>query len=284
MRITVTGAAGQLGSQLMARATVRGLPACGYTSAEMDITDLYAVRSGIEPGDVVLNCAAFTAVDKAESDADAAFGVNETGARIVAQACAERGARLVHVSTDYVFGGDATEPYETDARTAPATVYGASKLAGERAVHEVLPTAHVVRTAWVYAARDGDFVATMLRLERERDHVDVVTDQVGSPTYAGDLADALLDLAQQPDAPPLLHATNAGQASWFDLARAAFEGVGADPQRVRPTTSAAFVRPAPRPAYSVLSDRAWNAAGLPPLRDWREGLAAALAARDRSPG
>ena len=245
----------------------------------MDITDLDAVRAGIEPGDVVLNCAAYTAVDKAESDADGAFAVNEAGARAVALACADRGARLIHLSTDYVFGGDASEPYETDAPTAPATVYGASKLAGERAVHEVLPSAHVVRTAWVYAARGTDFVATMLRLERERDHVDVVTDQLGSPTYAGDLADALLDLAERGDAPPLLHATNAGQASWFDLARAAFEGVGADPERVRPTTSAAFVRPAPRPAYSVLSDRAWIAAGLPPLRDWRAGLAVALANR-----
>ena len=141
------------GSQLTARAVARGLPTRGYTSAELDITDLDAVRAGIEPGDVVLNCAAYTAVDKAESDADAAFAVNEAGARAVALACADRGARLIHVSTDYVFGGDATQPYETDSPTAPATVYGASKLAGERAVHEVLPSANVVRTAWVYAAR-----------------------------------------------------------------------------------------------------------------------------------
>jgi dTDP-4-dehydrorhamnose reductase len=156
------------------------------------------------------------------------------------------GARLIHVSTDYVFAGQGDTPYEVDDPTGPATAYGRTKLAGERAVHAALPSAHVVRTAWVYTGVGSDFVSTMRRLERERDTVDVVDDQVGSPTFAGDLADALLELAGRSDVDaPVLHATNGGRASWFDLARAVFEEAGADPQRVRPCTSAQFVRPAP---------------------------------------
>ena len=249
----------------------------GVTSGELDITDGAAVAQVVEPGWAVVNCAAYTAVDAAESDEDAAAAVNELGAANVARACARAGARLVHVSTDYVFAGDATAPYEVDAPTAPATVYGRTKRAGEIAVHRALPSAHVVRTAWVYSGAGSDFVATMRRLERERDTVDVVDDQIGSPTYAGDLAGGLLDLAADATVTvPTLHLTNSGQASWFELARAVFEGVGADPERVRPCSSAQFVRPAPRPAYSVLSSRSWETAGLSPLRPWREGLAEAL--------
>jgi dTDP-4-dehydrorhamnose reductase len=185
---------------------------------------------------------------------------------------------LIHVSTDYVFAGDASVPYEPDAPTAPRTAYGRTKLAGERAVLEADPSAVVVRTAWVYTGVGTDFVATMPRLQRERDTVDVVDDQIGSPTFAGDLAAALLELAGRPDVPGgVLHATNAGQASWFELARSVFSGVGADPARVRPCSSAQFPRPAPRPAYSVLSPVSWAAAGLTPLRPWPAALEAALA-------
>ncbi|MFF0816548.1 dTDP-4-dehydrorhamnose reductase [Rhodococcus sp. NPDC003318] len=276
MKILVTGAGGQLGTQLMRRAP-DGVNIVGVSSSELDITDAAAVRDAVEPGTVVLNCAAYTAVDAAETDEAAAVAVNATGPRNLAEATARVGARLVHVSTDYVFPGDATEPYDVDAPTGPRTVYGRTKLAGEQAVLAADPSASIVRTAWVYTGTGSDFVATMRRLERERDTVDVVDDQIGSPTYAADLADGLLELATGNRAGGVLHATNSGQASWFELARAVFAGVGADPERVRPCTSAQFRRPAPRPAYSVLSPAAWHSAGLTPLRYWGDALAAALA-------
>jgi dTDP-4-dehydrorhamnose reductase len=277
INILVTGAGGQLGGNLLRR-DVPGVSIRGLTSSDLDITDADAVRDAVQPGDVVLNCAAYTAVDAAETDEEAAAAVNATGPRILAEASARVGARLVHVSTDYVFPGDASTPYEVDDATGPRTAYGRTKLAGERAVLAADPTAVVVRTAWVYTGTGSDFVATMLRLQRERDTVSVVDDQVGSPTFAGDLAVGLLELAMRPQIRGVLHATNAGRATWFELARAVFAGVGADPERVRPCTTADFPRPAPRPAYSVLSSAAWERAGLTPLRPWPDALADALAA------
>ncbi|WP_425577557.1 dTDP-4-dehydrorhamnose reductase [Nocardia callitridis] len=271
-RLLVTGARGQLGTELLRLAP----DADAYGRAELDITDADAIRAVITPGAVVLNCAAYTAVDRAETEKGAAFAVNHTGAAVLAEVCAERAARLIHVSTDYVFDGTAERPYEITDDTAPMSVYGASKLAGERAVLGSGAHAHIVRTAWVYTGRAADFVATMRRLERERDTVDVVDDQLGAPTYAADLAAGLLELAATPAAPSVLHATNAGQATWFELARAVFDGVGADQQRVRPCDSSAFPRPARRPAYSVLSHRSWAEAGLTPLRPWRAALSEAL--------
>ncbi|WP_077041011.1 dTDP-4-dehydrorhamnose reductase [Rhodococcus sp. MTM3W5.2] len=277
-KILVTGAGGQLGTQLLRRGSAAGLDVVGFGSRDLDITDGEAVDRLIEPDTVVINCAAYTAVDAAESDEEAAERVNVLGPRNLASATARVGARLIHVSTDYVFAGDADRPYETDSATGPRTAYGRTKLDGERAVLAADPNALVVRTAWVYTGVGPDFVATMLRLERERDTVDVVDDQIGSPTYAGDLADGLLQLAGSSAVPGgVLHATNSGRASWFDLARAVFAGVGADRERVRPCTSAQFVRPAPRPAYSVLSEASWVDAGLTPLRPWQEALTAALA-------
>lgn len=277
-RILVTGARGQLGDRLLQCAEAAGAPAVGAGSAELDITDRGAVDSWVERGSVVVNCAAYTAVDAAESDEAAATAVNEIGARNLAAACARAGAHLIHVSTDYVFAGDAHTPYDVDDATGPRTAYGRTKLAGERAVRHALPAAQIVRTAWVYSGAGTDFVATMLRLERERDTVQVVNDQLGSPTYAVDLAAGLLELARTGGRGiTTLHATNSGSATWFDLARAVFADIGADPERVRPCSSAEFVRPAPRPVYSVLSPRSWEAAGLTPLRPWRDALADALA-------
>ena len=264
----------------MTRATAAGLPVRGVGSAEVDITDPAAVAAAVEPGSVVINAAAYTAVDAAETDEERAAAVNGTGPGVLAAVCADKGAHLVHVSTDYVFAGDATEPYRVDAPTGPRTAYGRTKLAGEQAVLAALPSAHVVRTAWVYTGDGNDFVATMRRLERERDTLRVVDDQRGCPTYARDLADALLELAGRAAGVPggILHATNTGEATWFDLARAVFAEIGADPERVHPCSSDEFVRPAPRPAYSVLDGGAWAQAGLTPLRPWREALHAALAA------
>ncbi|MGS2806210.1 dTDP-4-dehydrorhamnose reductase [Nocardia sp. MW-W600-9] len=271
-RLIVTGARGLLGREILRLAPASS----GYGRAELDITDRAAVDAVLSPGAVLLNCAAYTAVDAAETDRDAAFAANATGPAVLAAACAAAGARLIHVSTDYVFPGTARTPYEPGDPTGPATVYGRSKLAGEQAVRELSPDAQVVRTAWVYSGVEGDFVATMRRLERERDTVTVVDDQLGSPTSAADLAAALLELSTRPDAPRVLHATNSGTATWFDLAVAVFTEVGADPARVLPCDSSAFPRPAPRPAYSVLSPAAWDAAGLTPLRPWRSALADAL--------
>ncbi len=280
--VLVTGALGQLGRYVFDLAAARGARVRGMGSAEVDITDRRSVAAVVEPGSVVINCAAYTVVDEAETDEAAAAAVNATGPALLARACADAGAHLIHVSTDYVFAGDASRPYTVDAPAAPRTVYGRTKLDGERGVLDALPSAHVVRTAWLYAGIGTDFVSTMRRLERERDTIRVVDDQRGCPTYAHDLADGLLDLAERVDTAPvpggILHAVNGGDATWYDLARAVFEEMGADPSRVQACTSAEFVRPAPRPAYSVLDTAGWAAAGLAPLRPWRDALAAALGA------
>ena len=191
---------------------------------------------------------------------------------------ASTGVRFVHVSTDYVFPGDAAEPYDEDAPTGPRSVYGRTKLAGEQAVLQACPGGYVVRTAWVYGASGSNFVKTIARLERERETISVVDDQHGSPTWSYDLATGLVALAGSSAAPGVYHCTNAGSTTWFQFARAIFEELGADPRRVRPTTTDAFPRPAPRPAFSVLGDRKWRAAGLPQLQHWRDALHAAFAA------
>ncbi|MBB3086142.1 dTDP-4-dehydrorhamnose reductase [Geodermatophilus sabuli] len=283
----VTGARGQVGHDLLD--VLAGRPGDRVTAvgrAEVDLTDEGAVRgclrdwlAGVrDRGEraVLLNAAAYTAVDDAETDEGTAQRVNGDAPGWLAQEMAGAG-RLVHVSTDYVFDGSATEPYPVDAPTAPRSVYGRTKAAGERAVAAAGGDATTVRTAWVYGEHGGNFVRTMLRLERERPTVSVVTDQVGSPTWSLDLARGLVALGSREEpAPPVLHYTNTGAASWWEVARAVFEERGADPDRVLPTTTDAFPRPAPRPAYSVLDTGAWSAAGLPAPRAWRTALAEAL--------
>ncbi|WP_322097765.1 dTDP-4-dehydrorhamnose reductase [Nakamurella alba] len=285
MRLLITGARGQLGSDLLALAELRGIPATGLGSADLDISDAAAVEVALQQfaaaGDlpaVVINAAAYTAVDAAETDQDRAFAVNGDGPGYLALHAAAFGLGLIHVSTDYVFPGDGTAPYEVDAPTGPKSVYGASKLAGEQAVLAAHPAAHVVRTAWVYGATGGNFVKTMAALSASRPTVSVVDDQQGSPTWSADLAAGLVELALGDVPGGVLHATGGGETTWFHFARAVFEHVGADPERVHPTTTDAFPRPAPRPAYSVLSPSAWNQAGLTPLRPWAEALDAAFAA------
>jgi len=185
----------------------------------------------------------------------------------------------VTISTDYVFDGNGTAPYAEDAPTDPINAYGRTKAAGEALVRRIAPdSSYVVRTAWIYGAHGPNFAATMLRLAATHETVSVVTDQVGQPTWTGDLAARIVELLDA-DAPAgIYHGTNAGQGSWYDFTRAIFAENGLDPERVLPTDSAAFVRPAPRPAYSVLGHDAWSRAGLTPMRDWREALHAATAA------
>lgn len=279
----ITGAGGQLGGRLAALATGRGRDVLALTSSRWDITDPAAAGRIVERGDVVINCAAYTDVDGAENDEARAYAVNAAGPEHIARACARAGARLIHVSTDYVFGGDfkggRPRPYEPADETDPRGVYARSKLAGERAVLAALPDATVVRTAWVYTGGAGkDFVAVMRRLAAGDGPVDVVDDQTGSPTYVADLAAALLQAADDRVPGPILHAANEGEVSRFGQARAVFEECGADPARVRPVGSAQFPRPAPRPSYSALGGRQSAAAGLTPLRPWRAALVAALAA------
>jgi dTDP-4-dehydrorhamnose reductase len=278
-RIVISGAGGQVGRFLAAEAARQGRDVLALTSALWDITDHKAAEAIVEANDVVINCAAFTAVDAAETDVDRAHAVNAVGPGVVAQACAGAGARLIHLSTDFVFSGQfatAPRPYDIDDPTGPCSVYGRTKLAGERAVHVALPSAHVVRTAWVYGGVGSDFVATMRRLAESEQAVNVVADQIGSPTYVADLVAALLQVAAGGIAAPLLHAANNGAVSRYEQARAVFAGTGADPERVRPIGTDRYPRPAPRPAYSALSGRRSAAAGLTPLRPWRDALAAAL--------
>ena len=283
LRALVAGAGGQLGSDLL---RVLGPAARGLTRTQLDVTDGAAVRDAVGdwamatrdlPGrPVVFNAAAWTDVDGAEADEAGAYAANAAAPAHLALAAQAAGAVLVHVSTDYVFAGDATEPYDVDAPTAPRSAYGRTKLAGEQAVLATSPGSYVVRTAWVYGATGRNFVKTMAKLERERETLSVVDDQRGSPTWSYDLATGLVELARSGAPGGVYHCTNTGDCTWYGFARAVFEELGADPGRVTPCTTADFPRPAPRPAYSVLSDRAWRAAGLAPLRPWRAALAAAF--------
>lgn len=292
-RWLITGATGQLGTALQVQLGARdGDDVRAVGRADCDLADEAAVRGLLREADddtVVLNAAAYTAVDAAETDEVTAHAVNALAPGWLAEEAAQRGARLIHVSTDYVFSGDAPlgvdgtpRGYDVDDPTGPISAYGRTKLAGEQAVLAAMPTAAVVRTAWVYAATGTNFVRTMLRLEGERETLDVVDDQTGNPTYAPDLAaglSALADRMGDDDAPHgVLHAAGSGTATWCELARAVFAAAGADPERVRPTTSAAFVRPAPRPAWSVLSPLSWTSAGLDPLPPWRSSLDRCLGA------
>jgi dTDP-4-dehydrorhamnose reductase len=290
LALLVTGAGGQLGHDLLEQVRAsKDVFARGLKRADLDITDAFAVQDMVLGWErivrsdspdhrlVVVNCAAYTAVDAAETDEETAYLVNASAPALLATACDKVGARLIHVSTDYVFPGDGTEPYDVDDPTGPRSAYGRTKLAGELAVREILPAAsYVVRTAWVYGANGSNFVKTMARLESERDTVSVVDDQRGSPTWSRDLAAGLLALAGAEAPAGTYHATNAGDTTWHGFTQAIFEELGADPARVLPTTSDAYPRPAPRPAYSVLSPRAWDSAGLPPLQGWREALAEAF--------
>jgi dTDP-4-dehydrorhamnose reductase len=278
-RWLVLGAGGMLGHDLLPALAGAGHDVTGRTRAELDITDQAAVDAVVSAAapDVVVNCAAWTAVDDAESHEDEALRVNGAGAAHVARACAESGARLVHVSTDYVFAGDATRPYAEDDAAGPRTAYGRTKLAGERAVRTLLPGAgYVLRTAWLYGAHGPNFVATMLRLERDRPTVDVVDDQRGQPTWTADVATKIAELGGSQAPPGIYHATSSGEATWFGLTREIYGLLGSDTGRVRPTATSAFPRPAPRPAYSVLGHGRWAGTGIEPIGHWRQSLRQAL--------
>lgn len=275
-RYLIVGATGMLGADFVDKLAGRDVTALGR--ADLDVTDTGAVADAVAGYDVVLNASAYTKVDDAETNEELAYAVNALGAANLARAAAATGAILVQVSTDYVFDGTATSPYSENTPVNPVSAYGRTKAEGERLAQEANPDRTIIaRTAWLYGGNGANFPKTMLRLARERDTVDVVSDQVGQPTWTADLAGKVVELLDAGVTSGTFHATNSGETSWLGFAQAVFELGGFDPQRVKPTDSASFVRPAPRPAYSVLGHDAWDDAGLSPMRPWREALGEAFA-------
>ena len=283
MRYLIAGGRGMLGTDLSTALAGRDVTSLG--SAELDITDRDAAIAAAAGHDVVINAAAYVKVDDAETHEAEATAVNGQGAQNLAIAAREAGARFVQVSTDYVFDGSATSPYAESTPLAPLGAYGRSKAEGERLVlAEHAAGSYIVRTAWLYGQNGGNFARTMLTLAANRPSVSVVADQFGQPTWTLDLAHQIVALLDS-DAPAgIYHGTNSGQTSWYGFAKAVFAEAGLDEERVSATDSAAFVRPAPRPSYSVLGHDAWQAAGLAQMRPWREALSAAVASGAVSAG
>jgi dTDP-4-dehydrorhamnose reductase len=283
--VLVFGAGGQVGHELMNRSAPQNFALVGFTHAEADIADRKAVADAVRRHrpDVIVNAAAYTAVDKAEADPDRAFAVNETGACNLALAASDSGAVLVHVSTDYVFDGGKADAYVEDDPVAPMSAYGRSKEAGERAVRATLPRHLILRTAWVYAAHGANFLRTMVRLARERDLVRVVADQHGTPTSAADIADAILAvlprLPEDDAAFGTFHLTNGGRTTWHGFAQAIFAGLarhGDSVPRLEAITTADYPTAARRPAMSVLDCRKIAAAYGIRLRPWQDAVGTTL--------
>ncbi|HEY7775841.1 MAG TPA: dTDP-4-dehydrorhamnose reductase [Kineobactrum sp.] len=280
--IIVTGARGQLGRELQ-RTAPPEVHLVGLDRAQLDISDAAAVAACLASNrpDWVLNAAAYTAVDRAEAEEAQAVAINAAGAGNLASACAAIGARLVHVSTDFVFAGDAAQPYTPASPTQPIGAYGRSKLAGEQAVQAALPGAFILRTGWVYSRSGTNFVNTMLRLMRERDHLAVVCDQVGTPTWARGLAESIWAAVERPQLQGIYHWSDAGVCSWYDFAVAiAEEGLALGLLHrlvdVQPIPASDYPTPARRPAFSVLDkQQSWDDLGLPAVH-WRVQLRAML--------
>src|SRR5882757_2869347 len=283
MKVMITGTNGQVGRALL-KSVPAQVDAIGLSRGELDIGDAQSVMSSIqsEHPDLIISAGAYTAVDKAESEPQVAERANSAGPRNLALAARDTGARLVHISTDFVFDGLASRPYRTDAVTNPQSTYGRTKRGGEEAVLQVLPDRSVVlRTAWVYAAEGSNFVRTMLRLMGSKGHVRVIADQVGTPTAASSLAAAIWALANRPDLTGIHHWTDLGVASWYDFAVAIAEesaAIGLLPATVRvdPITTEEYPTPAKRPAYSVLDKRSLLGNLAVPAHHWRVNLRAVL--------
>lgn len=287
MRILVCGAGGQVGRELAERAASFGLDVLAPNRTELDIVrpEQIAAAMAQRPG-LIINAAAYTHVDNAESHSEQAYAVNRDGARNLAEAAGRAGVPLFHISTDYVFSGEADRPYTEDDATAPTGVYGASKLAGEQIIRDCLPEHLILRTSWVYGVHGHNFVKTMLRLARQRDALGVVSDQLGCPTQAGSIAAVLLELARRyADGDKLAwgvyHYSGTPACSWYDFAVEIFRqgeaaGLLARQPEVSPITTAQYPTPARRPAWSVLDCRRFESTfGLAP-RPWQQDLAEVL--------
>jgi dTDP-4-dehydrorhamnose reductase len=276
MKLLITGAEGMLGRDVVVAARAVGHEVAAYGRGALDVTDPASVEARVAEArpDAIVNCAGFADVDGAEAREDEALAVNGAGAGNVARAAAAAGAAIVHVSTDYVFDGDAGRPYVESDTTAPVSAYGRTKLAGEREVAAATAEHVIVRTAWLFGLHGRNFVDTMLRVARDRGEATVVDDQTGSPTYTGHLAQALVALAEQ-DVWGLHHVAGSGSCTWYELAAATFQRAGVD-CRLERGRSADLNRAAPRPAWSVLETERRDSVVLPP---WEQGLDAYLAAR-----
>ena len=268
----VTGAAGQLGTAFR-----EVLPSATFVDVEeIDLTDQGALEAALEDlrPEGIVNCAAYTAVDRAEEEEDLATVVNGNAVRVMAAHAASANVPFVTFSTDYVFAGDAAEPYLESSPTGPVSAYGRSKLAGERAALEVCPHALVIRTSWLVSGTHPNFVATMLRLSQERE-LQVVDDQLGCPTMTDDLAPAAHQALMQ-GVTGILHLTNTGVTTWYQLARAAVALAGMDADRITPCSTAEYPTPAQRPSYSVLGSERRADLGITELPPWQESLPAVV--------
>jgi len=281
LKVLVIGSNGQLGRDVVLLFK-NHYEVIGLGREELDITQLEQCKHQISKicPDVIIHCAAFTAVDLAESDEDQAYRVNANGTRNLAVASEIVGAKLCYISTDYVFDGTATTPYKEYDNTNPTGVYGKSKRAGEILVQSLCSRYFIVRTSWVYGLHGSNFVKTMLNLANERDQLSVVNDQIGSPTFTEDLAAFLLELINTENY-GIYHASNSGDCSWYDFARAIFE-IKSVPIEVKPCSTEEFPRPAPRPKYSVLDHQSIRNNGFSDLRNWKEALEDFLIKLDRS--
>ena len=269
--LVVLGAGGMLGRALVEHLAQHAPLAA--TRADADVTNPDELQRFIPKGATVINASAYTDVDGAESDEGAAFAINAEAVRMIAETVKAKGGRLIHISTDYVFDGTASKPYDERAIRSPMSAYGRSKLGGEQAVEDILPDSGIiVRTAWLYGYPGKSFPATILKASQNQEFLDVVTNQVGQPTWTGDVAALVESLVVSDIRHGIFHATNSGQTSWNGFARAVFRQAGLDEERIRPVTSEAFPRPAPRPSYSVLGHSAWDLYGMQEPRPWEVAL------------
>jgi dTDP-4-dehydrorhamnose reductase len=281
MRVLITGAGGQLGIDVVRVCDAGGDQVTAFDRSHLDITDRDAVHGAVSMvrPDVVINCAAWTAVDACEGDPDRALAANGLAVRWFAEACDSARAHLVQISTDYVFDGTLDRPYHEWDETDPQSVYGVTKLIGEREALTLGASATVVRTSWVCGQHGANMVKTIMRLANEHPQLAFVSDQIGHPTFTGDLAPMLRRLALDRRS-GVVHVTNQTPTSWYGFAREVVAAMGKDPEMVRPITTAELQppRPAPRPANSVLDNAVLRMAGIPPLRDYCEPLREAVRA------
>lgn len=273
----ILGANGQLGQALQEVLDLGSHRYTAFTHSQLDVTNEHQVSSFFnqEGPDVIVNAAGWTDVDSAEEEIGHAFSVNASGPEIVANHSKAIGSKFVHISTDYVFSGEAQSPWQEEMPHCPVSVYGQSKAEGERLViNSSSANSFIVRTAWLYSQYRHNFAKTMLRLAlSDSSKVEVVDDQIGQPTYAVDLAIQIIKMIENNASPGIYHGTNAGETTWFHFAQEIFALAGVDPKRVIPVSSKQSLRVAKRPSYSVLGHKRWLAEGLDPMRDWRSALA-----------
>lgn len=275
LKWAITGATGQLGRELVTIFKKLDYEYISWSSSDLDIASEGAIsKVTSEAPDLLINCAAWTAVDKAESEVAAAFRVNELGAANMARAANRLGIPLVHISTDYVFAGNRNTPWKVEDPTEPTSAYGRSKLAGEVAIRSIHQEgSYILRTAWLYSAFGSNFAKSIIsKTLNTKEALRVVDDQIGQPTYAKDLARQIIDTCENKIPFGTYHATNSGSATWYEFASRIIELIGEPEERINPVTSNEFPSPVKRPNYSVLDNSKWLETKVPPMRDWKEAL------------